>query len=313
MFPATILQLCRSSASKFKNLVRRTHISQYHMDINNGQSGITVLGPQCMTHRSKRSSMLLSIVRTMAGHSHWANIKHTKEARDNQRASFMAKLAHRAMNAVREGGGADPTKNKQLSKIIEQARQNDIPNKRIEELLKKLSSSSDAASALLLEATGPGGSALVIEALAEKPKKAMQEIESYIKKLGGRVGGAMHCFERKGVITVVLPDDVTDDKVDMDKFLEVAIEVGAEDVAFGKEDNRLTLQFLTDVKELHSVKVQLEGRQLPVESCEYQYIPTMMVSLNPVEMETVSKLVEKINSHPDVTNIYDNIAASSNS
>ncbi|KAL3831569.1 hypothetical protein ACJMK2_023308 [Sinanodonta woodiana] len=313
MFPATIVQLCRSSAIKSHHVVKRIHISQHCKDIKNGQPITVVLGSQCMTHHIsglKQCSVLLSSVRTMAGHSHWANIKHTKEAKDNEKANFMAKLARRAMNAVREGGGADPTKNKELSKIIDQARENDIPNKRIEELLKKLTSSSDAMTSLILEASGPGGSALVIEAMAEKPKKTLQELESFIRKSGGRVGGAMRCFERKGVITVLLPEAITDDKVDMDKFLEVAIEAGAEDVALGKEGKRLALQFLTDVKELHSVKGQLDGRQLQVESCEYQYIPTTMVSLSPLELETVSKIVDKINSHPDVTNIYDNISAS---
>ncbi|MGH0156019.1 UNVERIFIED_CONTAM: hypothetical protein FKN15_029829 [Acipenser sinensis] len=161
---------------------------------------------------------------------------------------------------------------------------------------------SKASSYALYEARGPGGSSLLIEILTDNNTRSHQEIKHVLNKNGGALSdGARHSFQRKGVV-------VSAGEVPLDRALELAIEVGAEDVReMEDEEERPLLQFLCDMSSLRSVREALQALGVQTLSAGPEFVACSSVQLSDSELEAASKLLELLNDCHDVIRVYDNI------
>ncbi|KAK7508756.1 hypothetical protein BaRGS_00000322 [Batillaria attramentaria] len=251
--------------------------------------------------------------RTMAGHSKWANIRHIKAAKDGARARLITDITQKARAIIKETGNADPKSNLKLARLIAEAKSKDVPNANIEKILSQMSRMKDA-SPMLFEAKGPAGSVMLIEALASKPQSMKGELQSVVRKCGFSMfdGGslAMLSFVEKGVVTV---DAGTsgEETVDMDRYIDIAIEAGAEEVTLEDETGEKILQFMCEPGDVYSVQKELEARELPVRSAEVVFLTTNTVPFPAQDIEKLSKVLDKLDDHPDVLKVYTNVAEAS--
>lgn len=247
--------------------------------------------PRCSLHCSPLA---------LAGHNKWSKVKHIKGPKDSARSRVFMKLAMMLRHAVREGG-ANPDFNTQLGNIIEQCRGVNMPKASIEAAMKG-ADKSKASSYALYEARGPGGSSLLIEILTDNNTRSHQEIKHVLNKNGGALSdGARHSFQRKGMV-------VSAGEVPLDRALELAIEVGAEDVReMEDEEERPLLQFLCDMSSLRSVREALQALGVQTLSAGPEFVACSSVQLSDSELEAASKLLELLNDCHDVIRVYDNI------
>ena len=167
----------------------------------------------------------------MSGHSKWHNIQKTKGAQDAKRAAAFTKIAKEMYVAVKEGGGStDPNYNSRLATVITKAKAANMPNDNIKRVLEKAANagSGDAYEAITYEGYGPGGVAVIVEALTDNRQRTAPEIRHYFDKYGGNMGAA-NCvswsFDRKGVIVI----DNEDEELDEDTVMMDALDAGAAD------------------------------------------------------------------------------------
>ncbi|KAL5006762.1 hypothetical protein ScPMuIL_015568 [Solemya velum] len=247
----------------------------------------------------------------MAGHSKWQNIRHIKAGKDAEKSSLISKITQRIRVVIRENGNADPKFNLALARLIAEAKAKDVPNSRIDDAIKAAKLAKDTGSRITIEAKGPMGTWLVIEAFTSQVSRSRQEISSILKKHGatlGDAGFAMHSFAYKGVIEIAVDDG---EKVDMDKYLDIAIEAGAEEVTLELDDyNQPYLEFVCDPKDVHTVRKALEAMELNVRFCDSIYTTENPVELVEEDLQKMSKLMLKLEEHPDVIRIFDNIVTS---
>jgi len=164
----------------------------------------------------------------MAGHSKWANIKYRKEAADAKKGKLFSKLAKEITVAAREGGG-DPEVNPRLRQAIEKAREANMPMDNVERAIKRGTGELPGVNYehVVYEGYGPGGVAVLIEALTDNRNRTTSEIRNIFTKKGGNMAGAgsvSWIFHRKGLITV------EKSACDEDTLLSIAIEAGADDM-----------------------------------------------------------------------------------
>ncbi|MFB3066097.1 MAG: YebC/PmpR family DNA-binding transcriptional regulator, partial [Planctomycetota bacterium] len=158
----------------------------------------------------------------MAGHSHWAGIKHRKAAADKKRGKIFSKLAKAIISAARTGGG-DPTTNLGLRYALDKARAANMPRDTIARAIKKGTGEleGDQIQELTYEGYGPGGAALLIQAITDNPNRTAPDVRHLIEKRGGRLGkpGCVAWnFEKKTLITI------RTDAVDEDALIEAALD-----------------------------------------------------------------------------------------
>src|SRR6187551_1471942 len=170
----------------------------------------------------------------MAGHSKWASIKHRKKAVDAKRGALFTKLTRAITVAAREGGG-DPEGNPALALAIQKARDASMPKDNIERAIAKgtgADADADAFESVLYEGYGPGGVAILVEALTDNRNRTGAEVRHLFTKHGGNLGatGAVAWqFERRGVVLVEA------DGVDEDELVMAAADAGADDVELDGE------------------------------------------------------------------------------
>jgi len=237
----------------------------------------------------------------MAGHSHWAQIKHKKAKIDAQRGKLFSKLAKEIMIASRLGG-PNPDHNPRLRQAIERAKKAKMPSEKIEYAIKKGAGliEGEAIEEVVYEGYGPGGVAIMVVAQTDNKNRTVAEIRNILSKHGGKLGtsgSVAFLFEKKGVI------EVPADAIDEENLLERAIEAGAEDVQSGGE---LHLVF-TAPEELYQVKENLEKEGVPVERAEISFIPTTTVKVeSPEEAQKLLKLLSALEEHEDVSQVISN-------
>ena len=236
----------------------------------------------------------------MSGHSKWSTIKHKKAKVDSQRAVVFQKYSRELIVSARLGG-PDPAGNFRLRTAIEKAKAAGLPNDNIKRAIEKGAGSGTAENyeELTYEGYAAGGVAVVIEAMTDNRNRTAGDIRSYFTKYNGSLG-ATGCvgwmFDQRGVITF-------DESVDFDKLFEAAINLDALDVT--EEDGQYKV--LTTVENFQSVVEGLEKEGFKSETAELSRIPQNTVAVTDEKTaEQILKLLDKIEEHDDVQNVYAN-------
>ena len=237
----------------------------------------------------------------MAGHSHWAGIKHKKALADAKRGKLFSKLAKHIIIAARTGGG-DPTANLKLRYAIDKARTQGMPKDNIERAIKKGTGelSGKSYEELVYEGIGPKGVAFVVDALTDNRNRTSTELRKIFEKRGGNLGksGSVSWnFELKGRIAV------EQSAISEDALFEAAIEAGAEDVrAVGD-----LFEILSAPEEFDAVKRSIEALNLEFKACELSRMPKSTVSVTVVNSaRQIFSLIEDLEDHGDVQNVCSN-------
>ncbi|XP_067649976.1 probable transcriptional regulatory protein MMOB1910 [Haliotis asinina] len=255
---------------------------------------------------SSRTTLALP-TRCMAGHSKWQNIKRTKTAKDSERNKVFSNVANQIRAVVQATGVSDPKHNPTLARIIADAKTKNVPAANIESALEAAAKARDNSSVVYFEGRGPCGTFFIVEAFTAKSTKTKNDLQNIIKRFGasiGEPGMARHAFDKKGVIMATLSEE----NVDMDKYVEVAIEAGAEDVTTEKDETEEHfLKFICDPTTLMSVKGKLEGH-VDIRSFMVDFLPMTTVSPPPQELEILDKLIEKMEENPDVQRVFFNVS-----
>ncbi|MSR61069.1 MAG: YebC/PmpR family DNA-binding transcriptional regulator [Planctomycetes bacterium] len=235
----------------------------------------------------------------MAGHSHSANIARRKGAVDQKRARTFNKCARKLQSAVRQGG-ADPETNLKLRYAIEQARAVNMPKENMERTIKRAVGEGKVDEELIYEGYGPGGVALMVTALSDNRHRTSGDLKHIFEKGGGNMGspGSVgFLFRHRAILTVEKGANSEDE------LLEIALEVGAEDVRV--EERSATI--LAQPTAFLEVKSALEKRGLAFLSAELGYMPLIPVQVTDKNAAgTLLRLIEKLDSNEDVQDIYAN-------
>jgi len=237
----------------------------------------------------------------MAGHSHWAQIKHKKAKIDAQRGKLFSKLIREITVAARLGG-ANPEFNPRLRTAIEQAKRANMPLDTIERAIKKGSGELEGESyeEVVYEGYGPGGVAVMVLAATDNRNRTSAEVRHTFSRYGGNLGSSgcvSYLFERKGCI------EVPAGEISEEEVFEKAVEAGAEDIQTGSEIH----QIFTSPEELYRVKEELDRLGVPVEKAQITWIPVSTVSVSDPEMaRKVIRLIEALDDLEDVQQVIAN-------
>ncbi len=238
----------------------------------------------------------------MSGHSRWANIKHRKGKADAQRGNTFTKLGRELAIAVKSGG-ADPLSNSRLRDVIAKAKANNMPNDNISRSIKKAMGDGDGTNyeEILYEGYGPGGVAVIVEALTDNRNRAAGDIRHFFDKFGGNMGTSgcvSFLFDQKGQIIIE-----KDDRIDEDTLMMEALEAGAEDITAEEE----YFEIITAQEDFSRVREALEAKGLQFATAEVTMIPRTTTTLTDQEAaENMEKLIERLEEHDDVRNVYHN-------
>ncbi|HHW12428.1 MAG TPA: YebC/PmpR family DNA-binding transcriptional regulator [Firmicutes bacterium] len=237
----------------------------------------------------------------MAGHSKWANIKRKKEKTDAQKAKAFTKVTREIIVATKAGGG-DPDGNFQLRLAIQKAKAINMPNDNITRAIKRGlgSSEADQYEEIIYEGYGPGGVAFLVQTLSDNRNRTASEMRYIFSRNNGNLGETgcvAWLFDKKGVISV--PKEKVN--LDEEKLFELALEAGAEDL----RDEDEYYEIITGIAELEQVRNYLEGK-IPIEEAELSYLPKNTVTVSGEDGENLLKLVDALEEHDDVQNVYAN-------
>ncbi len=235
----------------------------------------------------------------MAGHSHWANIKHKKAAIDKKRAKIWGKIAKKIMVAAK--GGADPRDNLALRYIVDEAKAANMPKHTIENAIAKGSGEAggEGFEEIVYEGYGPFGVAVLVEVLTNNRNRTAGEVRNTFDRHGGSLGtsgSVSFQFGKKGVIAVRA------DAVEEDRLMELSLEAGAEDV---REEGDVYVVF-TEPSSFGAVKEALEGADIVLESAEISNIPQNTVELGEEDARRFLKLVDTLEDNDDVQAVSHN-------
>lgn len=240
----------------------------------------------------------------MSGHSHWAGIKHRKGANDAKRAVIFTKLARPITIAARDGGG-NPDANWKLRLAIDQARSFNMPKDNIDRAIKKGTGElkdGGTIEELLYEAYGPGNVALLIRAVTDNKNRTVSEVKSILTKSGGKMvpnGSVAYLFQEIGEIILDTPLEKREENE------LIAIEAGADDTEYDEQESLLAIY--VPLAGLQTIKEQLEASGLIPQSADIIFRPTQKTSLSLDDQALYEALYEKLDEHPDVQKVYDNI------
>ncbi|MGB6057188.1 MAG: YebC/PmpR family DNA-binding transcriptional regulator [Microthrixaceae bacterium] len=236
----------------------------------------------------------------MSGHSKWATIKHKKGAADAKRGKLFAKLIRQVEVAAKNGGG-DPDMNPNLRTMFQKARDASVPIDTIERAIKRGTGELDGViyEEVSYEGYAGHGVAVFVEALTDNRNRTGPEMRSTFSKLGGSMaepGSVAWQFERKGVISV-------SGSLDEDEIMMAALDAGAEDVARSGEIWSITCE-----PQLTSeVRGALEEAGIAVESSDLTMVPSTLVELDNIgDVRSVLKLIDALEDHDDVQDVYAN-------
>lgn len=239
----------------------------------------------------------------MAGHSQFKNIMHKKGAADARRSKLFSKLA-REITVAAKMGTPDPDMNPRLRLAIQNARAENMPKDNIERAIKKaMGGDAENYEEVRYEGYGPGGVAIVIEALTDNRNRTAGGVRSYFSKYGGALGetgSVSFMFDRVGQI-VYRPEAGSADEV-----LEAAINAGADDVQSDEEGHVITCAFA----DLGEVAKNLERALGEAETVKTVWRPQTMTSLDEEKAATLMKLIGAIEDDDDVQAVYSNFEVS---
>jgi len=236
----------------------------------------------------------------MSGHSKWAQIKRQKGVADARRGQLFTKLAREITVAARQGG-ADLNANFRLRLAVQKARESNMPADNIERATKRGTGESDAAALeeVTYEGYGPGGTAILIQAMTDNRNRTVADLRRVLTRAGGNLGEAgsvAWIFESRGVIIIEAG------KADPDGVALQAIDAGADDVKV--EDG--AVEVYTRPEDMEAVKRQLEQAGLDVSSAEVSMVPKTVIELGDKDAHAALRLVERIEELDDVQRVFSN-------
>jgi YebC/PmpR family DNA-binding regulatory protein len=236
----------------------------------------------------------------MAGHSKWAKVKHFKGAIDAKRGKIFSKLS-KEISIAAKLAGPDPAMNPRLRMVLLKCRAANMPNDNIDRAIKKGVGGGETANFedLTYEIYGPGGVALLVEVSTDNRNRTASEIRSIVTKSGGSIatqGSVSRLFQRKGQIIV------SRDAAGEDQLMELALEAGAEDFKAEPEG----YEILTEPGRFEAVHKQIEGKGIKPEAAEVTEIPSITVPVQGDAVAAVNKLIEALEDHDDVKEVYSN-------
>jgi YebC/PmpR family DNA-binding regulatory protein len=240
----------------------------------------------------------------MAGHSKWASIKHKKAIVDARRGQHFTKLARAITVAAREGGG-DPDSNASLATAVQKAKDASMPKDNIERAIGKGTgegADADAIETVLYEGYGPGGVALLIEALTENRNRTGSEIRHAFTKANGSLGepgSVAYLFDKRGVIVVDASRYSEDD-------LMVAIEAGAEDITVDED----VYEVVTEPAAFLAVRKALEDAGVEIDNAELAQLHKSRVPVEEDTAATLMRLIETLEENDDVNAVHANFDVS---
>ncbi len=236
----------------------------------------------------------------MAGHSHWAKIKRAKSASDARRGRVWGKLARRIIVAAKAGGG-NPEENLSLRYAIDDAKAANMPNDTIDKAIKKGTGElgGENYELVVYEGYGPGGVAFLAECLTDNRNRTAPQMRRLFERHGGQLG-ATNCvawmFRQTGTLVV------SAEAADEDTLMELALETGADDVENQGDAFQITCQPAVFGK----VKAALAERNIPTLSAQVTRTPTTTVPVTAEAARGVLALMEAMEEHEDVQNVYGN-------
>ncbi|MCB5199537.1 DNA-binding regulatory protein, YebC/PmpR family [Loktanella sp. DSM 29012] len=239
----------------------------------------------------------------MAGHSKWANIQHRKGRQDKIRAKLFSKLS-KEITVAAKMGDPDPDKNPRLRLAVKEAKSSSVPKDVIERAINKaVGGDAENYDEIRYEGYGPGGVAVIVEAMTDNRNRTASSVRSTFTKSGGNLGetGSVgYMFDRKGQI--VYPASVGDE----DTVMMAAIEAGAEDVQSDDENHVI----LCEGTDLNDVSTALEAVLGEAESTKLIWKPNMQTELDLEGLTKLMRLVETLEDDDDVQNVTTNVDAS---
>ena len=237
----------------------------------------------------------------MAGHSKWASIKHKKAATDAKRGKHFTKLARAITVAAREGGG-DPEGNPTLATAIQKAKDASMPKDNIQRAIDRgtgAGTDGEAIERVVYEGYGPGGAAILVEALTDNRNRSGSEIRHAFERSGGSLGepgSVAYVFEKRGVVLVDGERYAEDDLI-------AAVDAGADDVGTDGDLIKVT----SDPSDLVAVREALEAEGVEVQSSELAMDPKTVVEItDEAEARRLVGLMETLDDHDDVDAVHAN-------
>jgi YebC/PmpR family DNA-binding regulatory protein len=235
----------------------------------------------------------------MAGHSKFKNIQHRKGAQDKKRSAMFSKLS-REITVAAKMGMADPDMNPRLRLAVNAAKAQSVPKDNIQRAIDKAAAAGgEDYEEMRYEGYGPGGVAIIVEALTDNRNRTATNVRTAFAKNGGNLGasGAVsHGFDRMGLITY--PATVGD----ADTMFEAALEAGAEDVESSDDDHSIW----TAMDALHEVAKALEARLGEAESAKLAWRPQLLVEVDEASAATLLKLIDTLDEDDDVQTVWGN-------
>ena len=237
----------------------------------------------------------------MAGHSHWAGIKHKKGKADKQRSKIFSKLS-KEITVAAKLGDKDPSMNPRLRSAVQAARSANMPKDNIERAIDKSSAASGINfENLRYEGFGPDKIAVIVETLTDNKNRTASNVRTILQKNGGSLGtqgSATHNFKQAGVIRV------DKNEISEDKVLEYAIESGAEECISTANSHEI----LTEKNELYEIKKKLEKNMSNFISTQIEWISLNKVELSNEKKDLFNEMIELLEEDDDVQSIYTNKA-----
>lgn len=236
----------------------------------------------------------------MAGHSKWSNIKHRKAGQDAKRSKVFTKIIRELTVAARDGGG-NIEDNPGLRTVIEKAKSSQMPKDTMERAIARGAGGKDGADLVELtyEGYGPGGVAIYVETMTDNRNRTVSEVRHAFTKAGGNLGtdgSVAYLFDKRGLINF-------EPEVDEDQVMEIAIDVGAEDVVI--EDDG-SIEVVTLPQDFLNVKDALAEKGFEPSSAQVSMVPQTLSDLDITTGEKVIRLLDMLEDSDDVTNVYTN-------
>ncbi len=235
----------------------------------------------------------------MSGHSKWATIKRKKAVTDAKRGKMFTRLIKEITIAARDGG--DPSGNPRLRLAIDNAKAQNMPADNIDRAIKKATGELEGQQyvELIYEVYGPVGSAIIVEVATDNKNRTVAEIRHIFSKNSANMaesGAVLWMFDRKGIITIPAEGKTEDD------MMEIILEAGADDLQ--SEEGYFIVQ--TSVEDFETVRKALLAKQVAMEDASLQWVAKNMINVGGEDAIKFDKLVEALEDHDDVQNVFHN-------
>ena len=236
----------------------------------------------------------------MAGHSKWANIKHRKAGQDARRGKIFTKLI-REITVAAKLGGANPADNPRLRAAVDKALGANMPKDTIDRAVTRGAGAgdSDNMEELTYEGYGPGGVAILVEAMTDNRNRTVADVRHGFSKFDGSLGtsgSVAYLFNKTGIIALA-------PGADEEQVMEAALDAGAHDVEAGDDGG---IQVLTSLEDFGPVQDALKGAGLELSSAEMTMLASTSVELDQEGAEKLLKLLEYLEDLDDIQNVYSN-------